>query len=62
MDEQGTTERWGGDVLNLGGVGDGTSLWLARAHSLAKHAPGTSIMVWVVHNIIWQCILFFLFV
>lgn len=47
MDEQGTTTtgRWGGEgrgMPKLGrevGVRDGTSLWLARAHSLAEHAP-----------------------
>lgn len=56
MDEQGTTTtgRWGGEgrgMPKLGrevGVRDGTSLWLARAHSLAEHAPqstAASIMV-----------------
>jgi len=44
MDEQGTTGRWGGDGLNLGEVVDGTSLWLARAHS----QPQLSLLVGVV--------------
>ena len=53
MDEQGSTGRWGGDGLNMGEVGDGTSLWLARAHSLAKHALATSIMVGVVYILLF---------